>query len=1033
MAFVIFVFWIISLNNLPKESDPEVNLPQITVTTKYDWVSAEIIDDEVTEEIESSFDDIEWISSINSTSSEGNSSIKVEIQDWYDVDEKIEEIEDAVYSTNLPSWVDSDFPKVTQRSFTSTDMFSVLLYAPESEFTFDELLDISEVLKQNTTSANWVKEVTIDTNTVYDIRVVLSKEKIDNLWISINTLSSSIWSNDVDNPIGTYEIDWKDYSFKLSWKLEDYNEVLNLDILIKDSFIKLRDIADVDLYYGTEKINKFWKYNDHGYIYISLTYSKQSGTNIFDVAPESKIAIEDELEKSVYEGIGFYYTNDESETIKEDFNSLYTNALVTLTLVFIALIFFVWFRESIIATIILPLAFLLAFIVVENLWETLNRMTSFAFVLAFWIAIDTIIIVVEWAAEKVKQWYKPRTATLIALREFKSPIIIGTLTTISAFIPILTLPGIMWIFLAYIPLVVFITLLSTLFISLTVAWAIFTWLSKNKKVYEIFPEREKVMKQDEKELLIFEREWKTEIDNSTKSIREKIYDKYSSLYKKSITYLLKNRLRRILTAVTPIMILVVMFFTLLPNIGFEIFPSAARDSISLSITGPEKNEPSDMEEEIVFIENTISQRSEILDYTLSISANKVSISLNLTDSIERANAWELWNTELQTYFSDTFKEELSAKWYVIWASKWRRWPWWGDPVWIYITTTNANLYNDLIDVSWDFENFLLENEKISKVSNTASTPIWEIQFNVDIKQASLLWLTEKEIFSQISTAIRGTTVTSIKWTSNDHDLILYIDTFLDEVKPSDIENINIYSWWKTIKAWSLVDYTITKTSPNIVRWDGDIQVWVSAALLESSDTTQIQAELNDFAKQYEFPLWISYKKWWENEANSDLISSVLTGWFIAFFLIFIVLVYQFNSYIQPSVIMYSVFMSLIWVIFGLFITWNPISMPVWVWFISLMGIVVNDAIIMIDKINKNIHNGMELKLWVIEWSVSRLNPVLVTTITTAAWILPIAFQDAFWAWLWFTIAFWLTTWSIMTLFVIPILYYSIENLHKKTK
>ena len=160
---------------------------------------------------------------------------------------------------------------------------------------------------------------------------------------------------------------------------------------------------------------------------------------------------------------------------------------------------------------------------------------------------------------------------------------------------------------------------------------------------------------------------------------------------------------------------------------------------------------------------------------------------------------------------------------------------------------------------------------------------------------------------------------------------------------------------------------------------------------------------------------------------AELINSVITGVFLAFFFIFGILVYQFNSYGQPAVILYSVFMSLIWVILGLYITGNPLSMPVGVGFISLMWIVVNDAIVMIDKINKNLSKGMELKTSIVEWAVSRLNPILVTTITTIAGILPIALQDVFWAGLWYTVAFGLFTGSFMTLFAVPTLYYSLEK------
>ena len=1027
LAFVIFVMWMFSLSSLPKESDPEVNLPMVTISTKYDWVSAENIDSDITEELEESIEDIEWISSIDSTSKEWFSTIRVEILDNYDIDTVISEIEDAVDSTSLPNGVDKDYPIVKQMDFTSTDMFSVILYASETDFSFEKLLDISEILKQNTSGKNGIKEVTIDTNTIYDIRVILSKDKLDNLWLSMDSVANAIKNNHLDSPIWSYDIDGKKYSFKLSWKLQKYSDINDINVFIGDSYIKIKDLADIELYYWEEKINKYWKYNKSWFNFIQLTYSKLSWENIFDVAPVAKNSIENELKKSIYNWINFEYTDDESQSITEDFNALYQSAFITIILVFLALIFFVWLRESAIATLILPLAFLLAFIVVEFIWETLNQMTTFAFVLAFWIAIDTIIIIVEWAAEKVKQGYKPKTATLIALKEFKSPIIIWTLTTISAFIPILTLPGIMWIFLSFIPLVVFITLVSTLFVSLTIAGAIFVWLSKDKKTYEVFEEREKVSSKAEKELLLAERVWKTLLTSENKSLRERIYDRYSSIYKKGVIKILKNTKTRIIGSLIPIVLLIFSFIVFLPNIGFEIFPSAMRDELKITVTGPDKYTPGQMGEEIEYIENLFSSTKEIKNYTLSISDNKISSSLNLTPSIDRQNLWLKSNNELQKSLTSKLKLDLSKKGYSIWSRKGQRWPGSWDPVGIFLTTGNAINYNEMIDISEDFEKYLQSLNEVSEVNLTTSSSLWEIDFTIKKDEIAILGLTEKEVFSQISSTIRWSTVWTIKWNSNDHDIKIYYDKFLENLTPSDIENINIYSGWEIYKAWSLVEYNIRKTSPTIKRGDWDIQVWISAWLKNSSDTSLVQNKLITFAENYNFPDGISFKKWWENEENADLINSVIKWVFIAFFLIFTVLVYQFNSYGQPAVILYSVLMSLIWVIFGLYITWNPISMPVWVWFISLMWIVVNDAIIMIDKINKNIWNGMEFKLSIIEWAVSRLNPILVTTITTVAGILPIALQDPFWAGLWFTIAFGLTTWSFMTLFVIPTLYYSLEK------
>jgi HAE1 family hydrophobic/amphiphilic exporter-1 len=178
--------------------------------------------------------------------------------------------------------------------------------------------------------------------------------------------------------------------------------------------------------------------------------------------------------------------------------------------------------------------------------------------------------------------------------------------------------------------------------------------------------------------------------------------------------------------------------------------------------------------------------------------------------------------------------------------------------------------------------------------------------------------------------------------------------------------------------------------------------------------------------------------WWEWAENKELIISTIKSLFIAIFLIFSILVFQFNSFRQPAIVLYSIILALLWVNIWLFLTWNPYSMPFMIWFIALTWIVVNDAIILIDRINKGIENAETnnvdvdyIEQLVIAWK-TRLQPIIVTTLTTVFWVLPLALQDEFWAGLGFTIIFWLFVWSFMTLVVIPVLYYYLV-LRKKMK
>lgn len=1030
LTFILAVAWVYSVFEIPKESSPTVNIPFVSINTSYDWIDASTIDEDITEKIEESLESIEWISSMTSSSDEWRSSIRVEIDNTYDVDDVVSEIEDSVQSVSLPS--EADEPEVKQAEFNSTDIFEAVLYASEWKLSFEELLSKAETLKKSTEWRVWIREVSIDANTIFDIRFIIDKETIDAIWLTLDNISSAVTNNNLDKSLWSYKIWDKKYNFNFSWEINEIKEYLDIPIINWNSQVKLWDIAKIELYYGDDQINKFWKYDDFWYNYISLTYYKQAWDNIFDIADKAKTLIKSELLKSYYEWIDFYYTNDESADIISDYWDLVQSALLTIAVVFIVLIFFVWFREATIATIVLPLAFLISFIVVYFQWETLNFMTNFAFVLSFWIAIDTIIIIVEWASEKMKEGFSKRNAVLIALKEFKSPLIIWTLTTLAAFIPILSLPWMFGIMLAFIPNIVFITLISTLFVALFLTWALFIALNSDNKSYEKNEEKEKVRPKDEIDLLEEDRIWKHLIWTKKVPLRDKIYFKYSSWYKKSLKFVLKRRWSRVLTTISPIILLIILVVTVLPKVWFEIFPTWKNDKITMSITPPDWTKMEDISKHISFIENSFSSLVEIDNYTLRITESVIDWNINLTSSSERMVKDLMDNTSVQENLTKKLNEELKPYWYNVWVKAWRRWRWWASsPVWIKLVTDNSDNYQTLIEVSEDFENFLTNNELVSEASSSASSTLGQVEFFVDMDKASILWVDKKTIMNSISSIVRWKTIWSFRGTLDDHDVVLMIDKFKENITPNDIENINLYIWGQTIKASSLISYEIKSTAPSIKREDWYINVWVNADVKLSSDTTKVQNALNTFASEYNFPDWISFRVWWENAENADLINTVIASIFVAFFFIFSILVFQFNSYAQPAIILYSVFMALSWVIIWLYITWNPLSMPAWIWFISLMWIVVNDAIVYIDKINRNLGRGMDITSWIVNAWVSRLNPILVTTITTVAWILPIALQDPMWAWLGYTVSFWLVTGSLMTLYAVPTLYYSIMNKNKK--
>lgn len=246
----------------------------------------------------------------------------------------------------------------------------------------------------------------------------------------------------------------------------------------------------------------------------------------------------------------------------------------------------------------------------------------------------------------------------------------------------------------------------------------------------------------------------------------------------------------------------------------------------------------------------------------------------------------------------------------------------------------------------------------------------------------------------------------------------------------------------TYRVGDFVESTISNATANISRQDGKIQITVDADAEDVKDNVVLQTQFVEFAKSYKYPTGITYQAGGEAQENSELIMATISAFFLALLFIFGILTLQFNSFSQPLVILYSVITSLPFVMIGLLLTDNQFSMPFGIGFIAFTGIAVNHGIILIAAINENLEKGIEGITALVEAGSSRLEPMLLTTVTTVLGIVPIALRDRFWSGMGFTIIFGIMAASFLTLFVVKGIYYElymnkeesmIKKLYKKIR
>ncbi|MCH2188389.1 efflux RND transporter permease subunit [Candidatus Gracilibacteria bacterium] len=1046
--FLIILSGIFSLISIPKESSPDIKFGIIGITTVYPGVNPEDIDSLITDEIEKEIKDIDGIKSIDSTSSVGVSSVSVELFNGVDTRDVMTDIKDKIDGISFPE--DAEDPNVIEISTSNELMFQLLIYGPKDTFSNFFLNSKAQEMKSALEGKGGISSIDLgglsstradaSSSSIddYDIEVLISRDKIQELGLSLRDISSQIRSFNKNTPIGNYTIGDLSYDFRFQGEFNSVDELKNLTIIGSDnSLLKLSDIAQIKTVYPGDNIYSLVFSGETGYNYVSLDFNKKEGSNIFVNSASAKRLIESYVADNAlgFSGLQIEYTKDAGDVIKEDYKSLSRTAVQTLILVFIVIFIFVGMRESLIASILLPLSFLITFIVLDTLGLSLNFLTNFSLVLTLGIAIDTIIIIIEGASERLKIGYNRGSAVLLAMKDLKAPLISGTMTTLVAFLPMMFLPGITGKFLSYIPITVFATLLAALLLSLTVSSALFLKLTKKYTTFQTEPSFEKSLSSDEKNFLVEQRSGKTQLTNQTLGLRGRFLEALGSFYFKILHSFLSHKKERLLAIITPIILLFLTFFFLAPRIGFTLFPAGDNAVLDINVSGPTGSKEEVLEQYLPRVEEKISAYPELEIANITLSGNEMGIYIELTNKNDRErNVFDIESSmlaDLQFLVSDGFEMEAQAQ---------EGGPPTGKPVGVKLIASNTKSVPDLKRVSKDFEAFLRDIPGTKNITSSSSDTPGQFVFLFDNNKLNYFGLNPDDFLNEIYFYTNGLKAGSIKSEFEDNDIVLKVAEFEEDLSPSDIENLVIQTRVGKFRVGDFASYELTSGLSSISREDRKITISVESDLELDTLPSEVQPQLITFAESYNYPAGISFSSGGENTENAELIQSTLQSFFIAIFLIFTILVFQFNSFSRPLIILYSVVLALLGVNIGLFFTGNPYSMSFAIGFIALTGIVVNDAIIFVDRMMKNIAkleeftNGTPTQESYLD-AVSaagktRLQPIIVTTLTTIFGVLPLALQDEFWAGLGFTVIFGLLVGSSMTLFIIPALYYQLYVVRK---
>lgn len=1000
----IIMTGLFSLTNLPKESFPEIKFPMAIVSTVLPGAPPSDTEELLTKPLEKEIANISGVTSMKSFSGFSSSTITVEFDPKEDMDKAVENIKDAAdrAEPNLPT--DTLGPNVIEIDFSE---IPIITYSLISDASILDLSETAEEVKEEIETIDGVSKVFISGNLKKEIHIRVNQAKLESAQLSILDISNAIQFANFNLPAGAIEIDKSTYSLRFESQIQNPQELG--EIIIRPNLL-LKDIAKIQE--DTTSKNTFSRISTEGSSSknaVSLTVIKNKGGNTITIVNDldSKL-LELKDDQIIPLNTEVVISNDNAQFIKKDLNTLTRNGITTIFIIILILFLAIGLREGIIAGLAIPLTFLISFSFLYIQGYTLNSLTLFSLVISLGLLVDTAIVIMEGIYEGINKGLSRQDAAMESIDTFKWPLIAGTATTVFAFFPMLLVGGIMGEFMKTMPITISATLISSLFVSLALIPAISTKFLK------------KASEKTRQGLL-------TPIVNFMRKIQKNL-----------LTGLLNYRSKRVV-----LMLIVLVAFgasMALPVTGAlptEMYAAYDSDYFIIDIETTPGTVIEETNKYAKKVEAYLRTRPEIANFVTIVGSsqtqsltnladmavsntesNVANITVNLLPSAER----DFKSYEITEPIRDDLKTMIPEPNISVREVKD------GPPTEaaLVVRITGPDLA-ELEKISNQAIPIIESIEGTIEVRTDLTKGLDEFVFELDREKLAHHGLSSFQVSSIIRSAIQGIDATDL--TFNNEDIKVLVQYENTEPDLTTLQSIQIPSpKGYMVSLDQLGKYSLQESLSSINREDqsrivkvlGDVEAGYNAVVI----TEEIQARLTalPLPAGYEIGFGGDYEEM--SGSFGDLLLAMLVG----VLLIAITLVLQFNSFKQCFIILFSLPLALIGVFPGLMLIGMNLSFSAFIGVVALVGIVVNDAIVLISQINKNRREGeLDFEDCIIDAAYHRFQPVLLTTITTIFGILPVALIDEMWGGIGWSIVFGLIAATALTLVVIPTLYYSLEK------
>lgn len=991
LTLTVFVFLLFmglaSFLNMPQREDPALDIPNNIVIAVYPGASPEDIESQVVDPIEDAINELDDIKEVQTNIRDGVAVTEVEFIFGVDSDEKYDELQRQINQVrpDLPS----DLYSLEARQITTSTVNILQIALVSDEASYRQLKVEAERVKDRVEDVAGVKKVEIEAYPEQQIRIALNPVKMTEMNISLDQIEQAIRSNNANVPGGAIKVSNKIFNLKTSGAYDALDQIANTIVgAYEGKVVYLKNIASVYFDYEDER----WLARFQGEKAVFVSVQQKDGYNIFDVSEPIKAGI---ANLELPEEIQLEYIFDQSEGVEERVSGFLNNLLQGIILVGLIIFLLLGWRSASLVMMAIPLSILMGLWVVDQGGFALQQMSIAGLVVALGLLVDNSIAIIENIARFQKEGHSRKEAAIKGTQQLLAPMASATLTTILAFVPIVMMPETTGAFIKALPVTVIATLAASLIVAISLTPFIASKLLKEKN------------------------------GKSTQTFTFRQIGKFiEGPYRIALNWVSGHPKITVGLAVLSL----VGALSLFPLVGVSFFPKAEKPQFRVTISLPKGSNLEATDEVVRYVEGVLSERPEVKHYTANIGHGNPRIYYNIMPK-SYSNAFGEVFVVLKEYDVDNFyrtldelRDEFSS--YTdarIDVREFVQGPPSEAPVAIKIFGDDLG---QLESYARQVENIVSSTPGAINVDNPIRNKAVDLQFDINRDKAMMLGVPVFTIDKTIRSYVNGTTVGTFRdKQAEDYDMVLRYSAG-EDFQLEDFDRLSVHSLsGRFVPLNQVAGIQFRETQSLITHLDNNRTATILADLEQGYNLDDviagIQVGLNDISWGEGYVYTFKGDLENRNESFGGMGIASVT----ALLLILGVLIVQFRSFTQPLIIFSALPLAVIGSILALLITGISFSFTAFIGLTSLIGIAINNSIVLVDYANKLMEEGANVMEAAKRAAEVRFTPILATTMTTILGLLPLTLSGgSLWAPMGWTIIGGLLTSTTFVLLLVPVLY-----------